>query len=66
MVRKNEPEKPAPAPAAKAPAPASAPAGNYGQPTPLPALGSMNFAKPSTYKLKIDNQTYFAEVEQIS
>jgi hypothetical protein len=63
MVRKIS-DKPAEAPKpAATPAPASA--ANVGQPTQLASMGSCGIAKPATYKLKIDNQSYFVEVEQL-
>jgi pyruvate carboxylase subunit B len=39
---------------------------SYGKPTSLADMGSVNLAKPATYKLKVDNQSYFVEVEQLS
>ncbi|MPN11794.1 Methylmalonyl-CoA carboxyltransferase 5S subunit [bioreactor metagenome] len=38
---------------------------NYGKSTSLADMGSVNLAKPATYKLQIDNQSYFVEVEQL-
>ncbi|MDR0926146.1 MAG: biotin attachment protein [Ignavibacteria bacterium] len=49
-----------------APAPAAKPAANVGAPTSLAALGTINLAKPQTYKLTLENQSYFVEVEQLS
>ena len=62
MVRKTteEPKQTAPTPKPATTAPT-----NIGQPTPLAATGSTGLAKPATYKLNIDNKSYFVEVEQI-
>jgi len=61
-------DTPAPAPAAPAAKPAEKKADtpSYGKPTSLSDMGSVNLAKPATYKLKVDNQSYFVEVEQLS
>jgi len=37
----------------------------FGAPTSLSDMGSINLAKPAVYKMNVDNQTYFVEVEQI-
>jgi pyruvate carboxylase subunit B len=36
-----------------------------GRPTSLSDIGTVNLAKPATYKITVDNQTYFAEVKQL-
>jgi pyruvate carboxylase subunit B len=51
---------------ATAPTPAAKPAVAPGNPTSLSDIGCVNLAKPATYKLRIDNQSYFVEVEQLN
>ena len=55
-------EPKAEAPAAKT---ETKPASTFGAPTSLSDMGSINLAKPAVYKINVDNQTYFAEVEQL-
>lgn len=62
MARKVSKEPKAEAPAAKT---ETKPASTFGAPTSLSDMGSINLAKPAVYKINVDNQTYFAEVEQL-
>ena len=62
MVRKTTDEKPA---AESKPATAPKQDTIIGTPTSLSNISSAGLAKPATYKLKIDNQSYFVEVEQL-
>ena len=62
-VRKLSDEKPAAPTTAQPAAPKSA--ASPGAPATLSNMGSASLAKPATYKLKIENQSYFVEVEQL-
>ena len=63
-VRKISDEKPAAPPTAKPTVSTSATSTTPGAPTSLACMGG-SLAKPATYKLKIENQSYFVEVEQL-